>query len=92
MIRIFRHKGLARFFKSGNPSGFDPTHARRLRLILGRLNAATGPQDMQLPQLRLQELINPGVGIWSVDVSERSRLIFTFNGPDSEVLDFEESS
>ena len=47
-IKSFRHRGLERFFKAGNKAGIQPKHGERVRLILGRLNVATGPQDMNL--------------------------------------------
>ena len=40
MIRSFKQKGLERFFEAGSTSGIQPEHARKLRLILGRLQAA----------------------------------------------------
>jgi hypothetical protein len=36
----FRHRGLKRFFESGDPRSLDPTHVAKLRRILARLNAA----------------------------------------------------
>jgi proteic killer suppression protein len=49
MIQSFKHKGLERFFKTGEKFGIQAKHAKRLRLILGRLNASTSPADMDLP-------------------------------------------
>ena len=48
MIRGFRHKGLAKFFETGSKAGIQAQHAERLRLILGRLSAATSPQEIAL--------------------------------------------
>jgi proteic killer suppression protein len=45
----FRHKGLERLFRSGSTDGVQPEHAKRLRLILGRLEVAREPRDMGLP-------------------------------------------
>ncbi|HEY4645927.1 MAG TPA: type II toxin-antitoxin system RelE/ParE family toxin [Steroidobacteraceae bacterium] len=56
MIASFRHRGLRRFFSSGSKARIRPEHAERSRLILGRLNAAITPQDMDLPGLRLHRL------------------------------------
>lgn len=70
MIRSFKHKGLAKFFKSGSIAGIQAAHAKRLRLILGRLNAASDAKDMDLPGLRLHELSGNRAGIWSVMVSD----------------------
>jgi toxin HigB-1 len=90
MIRSFKHKGLARFFETGNTAGIQANHAKRLRLILGRLNAATKPQDMDLPGLRLHELVGKRAGIWSVSVSGNWRVTFHFNGEDAEIVNYED--
>jgi toxin HigB-1 len=50
-IKRFRHKGLEQFFAAGTKRGIQTRHADRLRLILGALNAATSPSDMNLPGL-----------------------------------------
>ncbi|MEZ5726771.1 MAG: type II toxin-antitoxin system RelE/ParE family toxin [Burkholderiaceae bacterium] len=68
MIVSLKQKGLERFFVSGTKSGVRPEQATRLRLILGRLHAATGPGDMNLPGLRLHELKGDRKGCWSVTV------------------------
>jgi proteic killer suppression protein len=53
MIRSFRHKGLERFFLEGSKAGIQAAHAPRLRLQLGRLDAAASPSEMNLPGWRL---------------------------------------
>ena len=90
MIRSFKHKGLARFFETGSKSGIRSQHAVRLRLILGRLNAATQPEDMSLPGLRLHPLKGSRKGIWAVWVSGNWRVTFKFVGADAEVVDYED--
>ena len=90
MIRSFRHKGLHRFFETGTTSGIQPAHAGRLRLLLGRLNAATQPRDMNLPGLRLHELKGSRSGTWAVNVSGNWRLTFRFSGKDAELVDYED--
>lgn len=86
MIRSFKHKGLAIFFKSGSTAGIQPAHAKRLRLILGRLNAALDAKDMDLPGLRLHELSGNRVGIWSVTVNGNWRVTFRFEDGDAEIV------
>jgi proteic killer suppression protein len=49
MIKGFRHSGLERFFRTGSKAGIQPKHAKSLRLQLGQLDAALGPEDMNLP-------------------------------------------
>lgn len=90
MIRDFSHKGLARFFETGSKSGIQPQHAERLRLILGRLHAATAPEDMALPGLRLHPLKGGRKGTWSVMVSGNWRVTFAFVGKDAGVVDYED--
>ncbi|OOE58940.1 peptidase [Salinivibrio sp. ML323] len=90
MIRSFKHKGLAKFFKSGCTAGIQTAHAKRLRLILGRLNAASGAKDMDLPGLRLHELSGNRSGIWAVTVSDNWRVTFRFEDGDAEVVNYED--
>lgn len=90
MIRSFKHKGLAKFFKSGSPAGIQAAHEKRLRLILGRLNAAANAKDMDLPGLRLHELSGNRAGIWSVTVSGNWRVTFRFEDGDAEIVNYED--
>lgn len=90
MIRSFKHKGLARFFETGSKAGIQSAHAERLRLILGRLNAAVKVEDMGLPGLRLHPLKGERKGIWAVWVSGNWRVTFRFVGADAEVVDYED--
>lgn len=90
MIRNFAHRGLERFFLTGTTRGIQANHAKKLRLILGRLNAATTAQDMNLPGLRLHELIGNRAGTWSVSVSGNWRVTFRFVGEHAEVVNYED--
>lgn len=90
MIRSFKHKGLAKFFCSGSTAGIQAAHASRLRLILGRLNAATSPKDMALPGLRLHELKGRRAGVWAVTISGNWRITFRFTNGDAEIVDYED--
>ena len=89
-IRSFRHKGLERFFTSGSRVGIQAKHAERLRLILGRLNVAAEPRDMNLPGLDLHPLKGDQKGRWAVKVSGNWRLTFGFVGKDVEKVDYED--
>ena len=68
-IRGFRHKGLERFFTTGSRPGIQAKHAERLRLILGRLNVAVEPRDMNLRGLHLHPLKGDLKRRWAVRVS-----------------------
>ncbi len=86
----FKHKGLGRFFTDGSTAGIQGKHAKRLRLILGRLNAAVEPRDMGLPGLDLHPLKGARHGTWAVSVSGNWRVTFRFAGPDATDVDYED--
>lgn len=90
MIRSFKHKGLELFFRTGRKSGIQSKHVKRLQLILGRLNAATNPDDMNLPGLYLHSLTGDRLDIWSVRVSGNWRITFRFNGEHAEIVNYED--
>ena len=90
VITGFKHKGLERFFSTGSKAGIQPKHAERLRLILGRLNAATSPQDMNLPGVELHELRGNRKGSWSARVSGNWRVTFAFDGKNAVDVDYED--
>jgi proteic killer suppression protein len=90
VIRGFRHKGLATFFAAGSKAGIQAQHAERLRLILGRLAAATSPRDMALPGLKLHQLGGNRKGTWAVSVSGNWRITFQFVGKDADAVDYED--
>ena len=90
MIRSFKHKGLEKFFTKGTASGIQSAHSKRIRLILGRLNASITAQDMDLPGLFLHQLRGKYRSRWSVRVSGNWRITFKFDGPDAIELDYED--
>jgi toxin HigB-1 len=90
VIRGFRHKGLAIFFETGSKSGIQAQQAARLRLILGRFSAATGPNDMALPGLALHPLKGRQAGRWAVSISGNWRITFAFVGKDADAVDYED--
>lgn len=85
----FRHKGLELFFSTGKTSRIQAHHAERLRLILGRLNVATEPRDVNLPGLHLHQLKGDRRGTWAVSVSGNWRLTFVFVGKDVDGVNYE---
>jgi proteic killer suppression protein len=75
MIKNFIHKGLERFYRTGNKSGIQAKHASRLRLILSNLDQAESPEDMDLPGLALHQLKGDRKGVWAVKVSGASHSV-----------------
>lgn len=90
MIQSFRHKGLELFFKTGSKSGIQTKHAKRLQLILGRLNTAASANDMNLPGLFLHRLIGNKADTYSVRVNGNWRVTFCFNEAHAEIVDYED--
>ena len=86
----FKHKGLERFFLRETTAGIQSKHAKRLRLILGRLSAAKEPRDMGLPGLHLHPLKGDRHGTWAVQVSGNWRVTFRFVGPDVSDVNYED--
>jgi len=90
MIVGFRHKGLETFHRTGSIRGVRAAHAKKLRHILGLLDVAAGPRDMNLPSFRLHALKGDLKGHWSVWVSGNWRITFRFTGTDVELVDYQD--
>jgi proteic killer suppression protein len=88
VIQSFRHRGLERFFRTGSKAGIQPKHAPRLRLQLGRMDAAAMPEEMDLPGWRFHRLKGRLAGHWAVWVDENWRLTFAFEGENAVLVDY----
>ena len=88
MIRSFQHKGLRAFFQTGTIKGIRAGHAKRLRLILGAMNVAAEPAELDLPGFRLHPLKGQLTGFWSLTISGNWRVIFRFIEADVELVDY----
>lgn len=88
MIKSFRHKGLEKFFYADDRRKIIPDHAPRLARILDRLDAATRPEDMDLPGYKLHRLSSKEKQTWSVWVNGNWRVTFQFDGADAIVVDY----
>ena len=80
--------GLEVFFRTGRKARIQPEHAKRLRLQLARLDAATRLEDMDLPGWRLHPLKGELKGHWAVWVDKNWRLVFIFDGDNPEQIDY----
>ncbi len=90
MIKNFKHKGLKKFYQTGNQQGINPGHANRLRIILARLDASQYPDDMDLPGLRLHPLKGTLKGFWAVDVSGNWRVFFRVENNNAVDVDYDD--
>lgn len=89
-IKSFTHKGLQRFFTTGNTAGIKAIHAKRLRLILALLDEARRVDDMMAPGLRLHPLKGELKGHWAVTVQANWRVTFRFEDGNAYVVDYQD--
>ena len=90
MIKSFVHKGLEKFFTSGNMTGIQAKHANKLHLILAQLNQSTRVEDMDIPSLALHNLQGQKKDIWSVTVQANWRITFRFENGDAYIVNYED--
>ena len=83
-------QGAEKLYEDDSAAKVSPDHADKLRRILARLDAASSPQDMDLPGYRLHELKGQREGTWSVRVSGDWRVTFRFEGGRATDVDFED--
>ncbi len=90
MIKSFKHKGLKRFFESGDLRGIQAGHEAKLRRILSVLDNAVSVQDVNFPSYRLHKLSGSRQNIWSVWVNGNWRITFKFIKGNAEIVDYED--
>jgi proteic killer suppression protein len=90
MIVSFRHKGLEAFYRAGTTKGIQAAHSAKLRRILGLLDVAVSPEDLNLPGLKLHPLKGNLKGHWSIWVNGNWRVTFRFVGADVELVDYQD--
>lgn len=90
MIKSFAHKGLEKFYRTGNMSGIQAMHIKRLRLILTLLDAAVVVEDMKAPGLNLHRLKGTRKDILAVTVQGNWRVTFRFENGNAEIVSYED--
>lgn len=88
MIIGFRHKGLEAFFRTGTTRDIQASHVKKLRNVLGLLDVAAWPDDMNLPSFKLHPLKGDLKGHWSIWGNGHGRVTFHFVGTDAELVDY----
>jgi proteic killer suppression protein len=79
MIKTWKHKGLKLFFETGNTKGIPADQAKKIRVRLDAINAATDVKQLDLPGWNLHELAGDRKGTWSIKVTGNWRITFRFN-------------
>jgi proteic killer suppression protein len=88
MIESFKHKGLKKYFETGDSSKLNQAHIRRLRLILTQLHATQNISDMNFPGSNLHKLSGDKEDFWSVSVSGNWRAILGSVDGDAYDVDY----
>lgn len=88
MIRNFKHKGLEAFFLRGRTNKINQKHARKLQLILAKLNTSIDINDMDFPGSNLHLLKGERKGFWAVNVSGNWRITFRFENENAYDVDY----
>jgi proteic killer suppression protein len=87
-IESIRHKGLRRFFETGNAKGLVGD-VGRLRKMLAFIDAAESFDELGLPpNFGLHELTGDRRGTWSMTVTRNWRMTFGLNG-DGALIDMD---
>ena len=87
MIRSIRHRGLRRLYEKADPSRIDARLRDKVQRVLTALDAATAPEDMDLPGFVLHPLTGNLRGFWSARVSGNWRVIFRIEGGNARDVD-----
>ena len=90
MILSFRHKGLEAFYRTGSMRGIQAAQAGKLKRILGLLDVAQTPQDMNIPAFKLHPLKGDLAGHWSVWVNGNWRVTFRFVDAGVELVNYQD--
>ena len=89
MIRSFRSKPLRKFAETGDGSKLPVQKHDRVRRILAALDAATKPEDMNLPGYRFHGLTGKPKR-YAVDASGNYRITWGWDEPDAIDVDLED--
>lgn len=87
MIRTFKHRGLKRLYERGDQGKVSAEHLARINDVLGRLNVADRPDDLDLPRYDFHPLKGNLKGFRSVKISGNWRIIFRYSDGDALEVD-----
>ena len=88
MIKSFNHKGLKKFFLTGDAKGINNNHTTKIRRILTLLHEADDVKDLSCVGFRLHKLKGDKNNLWSVTVSGNYRITFEFRNKHAYILDY----
>lgn len=90
MIKSFKHKGLEKFFETGNARGIQSNHSKKLRMQLAVLDTSQTIEDVDVPGYQLHPLKGTRKGIWSISVNGNWRVTFEFIDGNVYIVNYED--
>ena len=90
MIESFRSRPLKRYWTRADDSGIRPDWRSKVRLVLSALDAATRPDDLNLPGLGFHALTGNLAGRYAVSVSRNWRITFGWVDDGATDIDLED--
>jgi proteic killer suppression protein len=88
MIKSWRHKGLRKFYETGDKSGIQPKHVKAIQLLLFQLANARQAEDMNTPGNDYHTLRGNKKGFHSVKVNANWRIIYEFKDGHATNVDY----
>lgn len=79
MIKSINSKPLKLFYQKDDGSKLPASQLSKISLIMGLLDAAAKPEDMDFPGSLLHKLTGEYKDFWSVKVNANYRIIFKFD-------------
>lgn len=79
MIKSIKHKGLAKFASTGNASKLPVQNADKVDRVIQALDAATAPENMNIPGFGFHSLKGDRAGTFSITISGNWRLTFAWD-------------
>jgi toxin HigB-1 len=90
MIESFRSRALKRYWERNDETGIRRDWVVRVKMILDALNAASRPEDLDVPGLGFHALKGSRAGEYAVYVSRNWRITFAWSGQDATGVDLED--
>ena len=90
MIKSFKHKGLEKFYSTGNVKGIQVKHSKKLRMQLAALDTAQNIEDIDIPGYRLHQLKGSLKSLWSITVNANWRITFEFSDGNVYIVNYED--
>jgi proteic killer suppression protein len=87
----FRHKGLERFWRTGDSRGVSSKWAEKMRAMLTAIEEANGVAEIgSIPGWKLHPLKGSRKGAWSMWITGNQRLTFIVSGEEVSELNIED--